>query len=123
MVLVEILSQWWSSYMVSCIYRIDIDVELQAACSIVQQHIESGDTSANSKVVCIVIVKCIILKTWDCAWMYNVLVVMFEITIPAVFILRLPKTVFHMQVTGWCVVVRLVDCVLLDVLVIDLSIH
>jgi len=30
--------------------EIDIDVELQAACSIVQQHIESGDTSANSKV-------------------------------------------------------------------------
>ncbi|XP_067932575.1 KN motif and ankyrin repeat domain-containing protein 1-like isoform X2 [Watersipora subatra] len=29
--------------------EIDIDVELQAACSIVQQHIESGDSAPNSK--------------------------------------------------------------------------
>lgn len=33
-------------------FRIDIDVELQAACSIVQQHLESGDMVPNTKMVC-----------------------------------------------------------------------
>lgn len=33
------------------LFRFDIDVELQAACSIVQQHLESGSESPNPKVV------------------------------------------------------------------------